>query len=102
MAESNTEEMYWRDQHAKQPYAHKDYGYEHYELAYRTGIRAAQEHTGRQFEEIESDLALNYEKNKGDTALPWDQARPAVKAAWDKIGGVITPRDPDRGARYGL
>jgi hypothetical protein len=102
MAESTTEEAYWREQHAKQPYADKDYGYEHYEVAYRTGIRAAQEHTGRQFEDIENDLALDYEKNKAGTALPWDRARPAVKAAWDKLGGVISPRDPDRGIRSGL
>lgn len=102
MAEADTEETYWRQQHAKQPYADENLAYEHYEPAYRTGIRAAQEHAGKRFEEIEDDLALDYEKNKAGTGLPWDRARPAVKAAWDRIGGVISPRDPDRGARYGL
>jgi hypothetical protein len=31
--------------------------------------------------------------------LPWDTVRPAVKSVWEKMSGVIAPRDPDRGVR---
>lgn len=102
MEGSTSEENYWREQHAKQSYADKNFGYEHYEPAYRTGSEAARRHAGKRFDEIEDDLALDYEKNRGTSALPWDRARPAVKAAWDKLSGVIGPRDVDRGTRSGL
>jgi hypothetical protein len=45
---------------------------------------------------------LEYEKAHPDSPLPWDLARPAVKAAWDRLGGVLGPRDPDRGIRTGM
>jgi hypothetical protein len=64
--------------------------------------KAAQKYTGKTFEEIEDDVALDYEKNRVGSALPWDQARPATRAAWDKVSGVVTPRDPDRGTRSGF
>jgi hypothetical protein len=97
------EDTYWRENHAQQPYADPKRKFEHYAPAYRTGYEGAKKRKGKRFEEIETELALDYEKSRlGDDPLPWDHARPAVKAAWDRIGGVISPRDPDRGARYGI
>jgi hypothetical protein len=98
----NTEDAYWREQHAKQSYADRTVPYEHYAPAYRTGYEGFGRHGGKAFEEAETNLALDYEKAQPDAALPWDQARPAVKAAWDRISGVVTPRDPDRGIRSGM
>lgn len=95
-------EEHWREQHGKQSYAQKDFSYEHYAPAYRLGHEAAIKHSGKKFEEIEDDIALNYERARADSPLPWDQARPAVKAAWDRIGGVIAPRDTERGIRSGM
>ena len=54
---------------------------------------------GKRFEDIETDLALDYQKHDPNTALPWDRARPAVKSAWQRVSGTITPRDTDRGVR---
>ena len=102
MQDTSKEESYWREQHEKQPYADKDLSYKHYAPAYRTGYEGAAKHAGKTFEEVETDLALDYEKGRPDDALPWDHARPAVKAAWDRLGGVISPRDPDRGMRSGI
>jgi hypothetical protein len=102
MADPTQEEAYWREQHAKQPYADKNRPFEHYAPAYRLGYESALEHRGKKFEEVEDDIALNYERARPEEALPWDHARPAVKAAWDKLGGVIAPRDVDRGTRSGF
>jgi hypothetical protein len=102
MEDPAKEEAYWRKQHAKQPYADKNRSYEEYAPAYRTGAEAAVKHAGKKFEEIEDDIALDYEKARPEEALPWDHARPAVKAAWDKLAGVIGPRDVDRGVRSGF
>jgi hypothetical protein len=96
------EDAYWREQHGKQPYADPALPYEHYAPAYRTGYEAAEKHAGKHFDDIEMDLALDYEKAHPDSPLPWDLARPAVKAAWDRLGGVLGPRDTDRGIRTGM
>ena len=93
------EEAYWRENHATQSFAAHGYEYEHYAPAYRIGYEGAAKHPGKSFDEIEDDLALDYEKNQPGSALPWDHARSATKAAWDKVSGVISPRDPSRGMR---
>jgi len=102
MEEPTKEEAYWREHHAAQPYADKNLSYEQYAPAYRVGHEAAKKYAGKRFEEIEDDVALDYEKNRIGSALPWDRARPATKAAWDKLSGVVAPRDPDRGTRSGF
>jgi hypothetical protein len=102
MEDAAEHEAYWREQHAKQPYADKNRSYQDYAPAYRLGYEAASKHAGKKFEEIEDDIALDYERGRPEDALPWDHARPAVKAAWDKLAGVLSPRDPDRGIRSGF
>jgi len=59
-------------------------------------------YAGRPYEQIETDLARDYEKNDANPAIPWDRARPAVKAAWSRVSGVHGPRASDRGIRSGL
>jgi hypothetical protein len=102
MKDATEEEAYWREHHAKQPYAEQGRGFEDYAPAYRAGYEAAVKYPGKKFEEIEDEVALNYERARPGEALPWDHARPAVKAAWDRLAGVLTPRDVDRGVRGGF
>ena len=92
------EAAYWREQHAKQPYA-KNHSYEEFEHAYRTGYGSYEKYRGRQFNEVEESVANDYETGKPDSALPWDTVRPAVSSVWERMSGVIAPRDPDRGMR---
>jgi hypothetical protein len=96
------EEQYWRENHPRQPYAGPDFGYKYYAPAYRTGYEGLTKYPGKKYEEIEDDLALDYEKNAIGSPLPWDRAQPAAKAAWDKLSGVTAPRDRTRGIRSGL
>jgi len=92
------EAAYWRQQHSKQPYA-KNSSYEQFEHAYRTGYSSSEKYRGRNFDEVEQSVATDYENGKPDSALPWDTVRPAVKSVWEKMSGVIGPRDSDRGVR---
>lgn len=96
------EEAHWQEHHEKQPFVKPGQSYEHFAHAYRTGIDGFDRYPGKSYEEIEDDLALDYERNRPGSALPWDTVRPAVKAAWDRLSGVITPRDVDRGLRTGM
>ena len=102
MAETTDYEAYWKEQHAKQPYAQREYTYDDYAAAYRTGYEAFHKYPGKAYEEIQDELALNYERNKAGSALPWDHARHAVQAAWAKVSNDIGPRDSDRGIRTGM
>jgi len=92
------EAAYWREQHAKQPYA-KNYSYEQFEHAYRTGYNLFLRNRDKKFGDVEESVAVEYEQGKPDTALPWDTVRPAVSSIWEKMSGVMAPRDPDRGFR---
>jgi hypothetical protein len=92
------EAAYWREQHSRQPYA-KNYSYEEFERAYRTGYDTFFRYPGKKFDEVEESVASDYEKAKPASALPWDTVRPAANAVWEKMAGVIGPRDPDRGVR---
>jgi hypothetical protein len=93
------EEKYWREHHDTQPHATEGTTYEHFAPAYRVGVEAATKYPGKEFHEIEDDVALDYEKHRIGSALPWDNVRGASRAAWSKVSGLISPRDPSRGIR---
>jgi hypothetical protein len=95
------EAAYWREQHSKQPYA-KGGSYEQFEHAYKTGYNSFFKYPGQNFADVEDDIALGYDEAKPGAALPWDTVRPAVNAMWDRLGGIVSPRDPSRGVREWL
>ena len=94
-----SEEAYWREQHGNQPYADKNRAYEDYAAAYRLGVEGVQKYGGREYDEVEQSLATDYQRAQAGSAIPWDTVRPAVRAAWDRVSGVTSPRAPDRGTR---
>lgn len=94
-----TEEKYWQEHHQSQPHAVEGTTYEHFAPAYRVGAEAAARHPEKDFHEIEDDIALDYGKHQVGSALPWDRVRGASKAAWSKVSGLNSPRDPSRGIR---
>ena len=95
----NQEDAYWREQHQKQSYADKSCSYEDYAPAYRVGVEGAGKYGDKSYDEVEESLATDYEHAEPGSSLPWDTVRPAVRAAWDRLSGVTTPRDSDRGIR---
>lgn len=98
-ADWSREEAYWREQHHKQPYADKNRPYEHYEPAYRVAVEGADKYAGKSYDEVEESLATDYQHAEPGSPLPWDTVRPAARAAWDRLAGLISPRDSDRGIR---
>ena len=96
------EDEYWREHHHKQEWAGDESSFEHYKPAYKTGYEGVMKYVGKRYHEVEANLARDYEKNDANPAIPWDRARPAVRAAWDRLGGVAGPRDFDRGMRGGI
>ena len=79
------EEKYWRGAYAGEPYYNKDYGFDDYAPAYRVGGAAASRVGDASFESVETDLEDEYLNSRGTSRLDWDQAKPAVKAAWTRV-----------------
>jgi len=79
------EEAYWRENYATQPYYQPGYTYDDYHPAYRAGWEGRARHEGRSFEEVEHDLAAEYERHRGSSRLGWDASRAAARAAWNRF-----------------
>lgn len=77
------EEVYWREQFAAEPDFDRAFGFEEYVPALRTGWEGRAKYSGRSFEDVERELQADYQWNRGQSRLKWDQAKPAVRAAWD-------------------
>ena len=80
------EAQYWRENHARQSYAKEGEDYDQYEPAYRAGWEGGSREDATTFEDAEPRLADDYQAAAGATsALGWDRARPAARAAWDRV-----------------
>ena len=55
-----------------------------YRPAYRYGMQAASAHTGKRFEDVETDLRSGWEKSSAQSGMAWDQARGAARHAFDR------------------
>jgi hypothetical protein len=54
------EAAYWREQHSSQSYA-KNFSYEQFEHAYRTGYTSFLSNPDKKFGEVEQSVAADYE-----------------------------------------
>ena len=90
------EDAYWRDAHQNEPYYDRDYTYDDYAPAYRTGYEGYTQHgvSGRNFDAAESDLQARYNQVRGNSRLGWEKAKAATRAAWDRVERAI-PGDAD-------
>jgi uncharacterized protein YcfJ len=83
MVDPTVEDAYWRDNHAKQPYYSKTYGYDAFAPAYRVGYEGRVKYDGRSFDEIETDLEADYKRHDGK--LDWVDVKDASRNAWDRV-----------------
>lgn len=83
------EDAYWRANHGNQPYATGS-SYNEYESAYRTGYEgySKQGAARKSFEDSESELRTAYQAR--NATVPWDKARSATRAAWDRVSSSGT------------
>jgi hypothetical protein len=79
------EDTNWQETYTSSTYANSDKTYEDYQPAYRTGYEGYDRygHSGRTYSEVETDLQRDYQTNQTRN-LPWEQAKHAVKDAWDR------------------
>jgi hypothetical protein len=82
------EGVYWRGQFKHEPYFLRGCTYDDYAPAYLTGYLGHSRLAGKPYEEIEGELERDYSTNRGGSGLSWIEAKPATRAAWNRVEGV--------------
>lgn len=82
--DAQLEEDYWRENHPVQAFAGEG-SYDDYSSAYRVGYEAFERLGAKsmRFEDVEEDIATAYHSHSA--GLPWDKARVASRAAWNRM-----------------
>lgn len=78
-----SEAEYWREAYSREPYYDADRGFEDYSTAYELGWVGSNSYGG-DFDVAERVLANDWLVRKGISTLSWEQALPAVRAAWQR------------------
>lgn len=80
------EAEYWRQNYSSRPYYSSNFDYDaDYAPAYSYGSEARARHANRQWDTgLESELGGGWEKAKAKSRLTWEQAKDAVRDAWDR------------------
>jgi hypothetical protein len=89
----SAEDNYWRRNYESRPYVSQGAPYEDYRPAYQYGWESRARRGSRKFEDVENELARDWDRAKGTCKMKWDQAKQATKDAWNRID----VHDQDRG-----
>ncbi|MBC7750312.1 MAG: hypothetical protein H7Z73_01130 [Candidatus Saccharibacteria bacterium] len=81
------EGAYWREAHRNMPYYQDGRDYDRdYKVAYQLGYEARAKHPeAKHFSQVEGALHLEWERNKGDSMLTWEEAKAAASDAWNRL-----------------
>ena len=92
------EDAYWRDHYTTRPYAN-GLAYDEYRPAYGYGVDAYTRYPGRTFDEVEAELARDWNSRRGTSSLEWERAKYATRDAWQRVSDAVeraVPGDSDR------
>ena len=82
------EDVYWRANYSTRPYVTANRDYSVYQPAYRYGWESREQHAGRKWNDVEKDLDAGWYVRQGASGLGWQEASPAVRDAWERVGGA--------------
>jgi hypothetical protein len=80
-------DQYWAWAHSRESYFRAGLDYEDYAPAYCVGHVGHQQYGG-DFDDAEKSMLSNWLRLKGDSRLSLDEARMAIRAAWDHTAAV--------------
>lgn len=87
LEDAQAHDAYWAGAHRRENYYRAGLDYEDYAPAYCVGYIGHAQYGG-DFEEAEKSLLSNWTRIKGDSRLSLDEARMAMRAAWDRAAAV--------------
>jgi hypothetical protein len=85
---------HWRENYQSRPYVAAGSSYDDYGPAYEFGERARHRFADANFNDVEAELAAGWGEARRNSKLEWEQARHAVRDAWDRR--ISTSRNTDR------
>lgn len=80
------EDAYWRTNYRTRPYGASG-DYERFRPGYRFGFDSAARYRGREWNDVEPDLASDWETYEDRGESTWEQVKDAVRDAWNRITG---------------
>ena len=83
--DAGVESRHWRNQFRREPYYLQAYTFGDYAPAYLTGYQGYARLAGNRYERIEHVLRIEFEAKRAGSGLSWLEARPAIRAAWDRV-----------------
>lgn len=94
------EEAYWRENYNRGDWYDRNYTYDDYSPAFRTGYEGYSRYgaQGKTYEEVEPSLRTDYERMKGKSRLGWENAKGATRSAWHRVERAL-PGDNDGDGR---
>jgi hypothetical protein len=92
LEEALAHDAYWARTHARENYFRVGLDYEDYAPAYCVGYVGHTQYGGA-FEEAEKSLLANWLRIKGDSRLDLDEARMAIRAAWERRAALHATAD---------
>ena len=93
------EDAYWQSNFTDRSYVDSGSSFDDYGPAYGYGVAAHGRYPGRNFDDVEPDLARDWGRTRGDSSLSWDAAKHAVRDAWERVSDAVEraiPGDSDR------
>ena len=79
------EHAYWRANFSESDYVEQGSSFDDYGPAYDFGVNARGRYPGRNFDDVESEMACDWVAGRGVSSLSWTNARFAARDAWDRI-----------------
>lgn len=79
------EHEYWRIESRTRPYFIQGSTYEEFGPAYQYGWESYANHKGKTFNDVEAQLARDWESRRGQSKLSWNHAKRAMQDAWQRV-----------------
>jgi len=79
------EDAYWGVNYRTREYVDRDRPYTEYRPAFQYGWESRARMRDRTFQEVENELERGWEGARGDSKLPWAEAKPAAHDAWQRL-----------------
>jgi hypothetical protein len=79
------EEAFWREHYKNRTYYEAGKSYDYYHPAYEYGWESSSHYRDQNFETVEDELKRDWPNRRSKSELEWDDARPVVRDAWDRV-----------------
>jgi hypothetical protein len=79
------ESAYWSENFMGRDYVERGSSFDDYGPAYGFGVNARARYPDREFDDVEFEMARDWDASRGTSNLNWDRARHASRDAWNRI-----------------